>query len=94
MRIISAIAPWRHENSYTEIFIRVWFTEYSEPFDNYLASCFDCEAHGRELWFRAMKGEYGEIEVRSDPPSPMSAQILPELPFRLLPYYPAGSSSP
>ena len=44
----------------------VWFEELSEPIQ-FCASPFDCEGHGRELWFRAMKGEYGEIEVINGP---------------------------
>lgn len=40
----------------------VWFEELSEPVQ-FCATPFDGEEYGRELWFRAMKGEYGEIEI-------------------------------
>jgi hypothetical protein len=60
--IVGAMCPHRYEDSFTEIWLKVWFEEldFAVPF---LATVFDCEGHGRELWFRAMKGEYGEIEV-------------------------------
>lgn len=61
--IISAMSPKRLEDSYTEIFMKVWFAEFDGPLDGFVATPFDCEPHGRELWFRAMKGEYGPIEV-------------------------------
>lgn len=60
--IISAMNPRRFEDDYTHIFLEVWFEEFEGPlvFD---ANFYDCEPHGRELWFRAMKGEYGPIKI-------------------------------
>jgi hypothetical protein len=60
--ILAACNPWRLADSYTEIMMKVWFEELPHPVP-FCATPFDCEGHGRELWFRAMKGEYGEIEV-------------------------------
>ena len=59
--IVSAMYPRRYSESYTEITLTVWFDE-GGGFD-FTASPFDCERHGRELWIRAMAGEYGPIEV-------------------------------
>jgi hypothetical protein len=72
MRIISAINPRREADDFTMIWMEVWFEEFNGPL-LFGATLFDCEGHGRELWFRAMKGEYGEIEILSpivvaDPP--------------------------
>lgn len=61
--IIAATEPRRRADSYTEILLKVWFEELDEAVDNFIASPFDCEPHGRVLWFRAMRGEYGPIEV-------------------------------
>jgi len=66
--IISAMNPWRFEDDYTIIFMAVWFEEKDFSFfENYPSSLLDCEPHGRELWFRAMKGEYGPIEIITRP---------------------------
>lgn len=67
MNIIAATSPWRFEDDYTIVYLKVWFTEFEHPFESYGATMFDCEPHGRELWFRAMKGEYGPIEVHERP---------------------------
>lgn len=66
--IVSALGPKIVRGDYTDIHLTVWFEELpaSVPF---IASIFDCEPHGRELWFRAMKGEYGEIEIVDVMPS-------------------------
>lgn len=40
----------------------VWFEELKEPVE-FWATPFDCERHGKELWIRAMAGEYGPIEI-------------------------------
>jgi len=66
MRIISALNLRRNVDDFTMIMMDVWFEEYDGPLP-FVASLFDCEPHGRELWFRAMKGEYGEIEIMSSP---------------------------
>lgn len=60
--IISAMQPRRLADSYTEIWMLVWFEELPEPVE-FLASPFDPERHGKELWIKAMAGEYGQIEV-------------------------------
>ncbi|MGY3278113.1 hypothetical protein [Bradyrhizobium sp. S3.7.6] len=79
--IIAAMYPRRYEDSYTEIFLKVWFEELSEPVE-FLATLFDGEGHGRELWFRAMKGEYGPIEIIGTTlplpplPSPKSMKLI------------------
>lgn len=63
--IISALHPWRYSDSYTEIFMTVWFEEFGDYSVPFCASPFDCECHGKELWIRAMAGEFGPIEVVS-----------------------------
>jgi hypothetical protein len=61
--IVSALNPFRYEDDFTEIFFeKVWFEELPFPIE-FCATPFDCERHGVELWFRAMKGEYGGIAV-------------------------------
>jgi len=60
--IVSAMNPRRYEGDYTTIFLMAWFKEIDGPLE-FAASLFDCERHGKELWFRAMAGEYGPIEV-------------------------------
>lgn len=60
--IVAALNPRRYQDSFTEIYLKVWFEELSEPV-TFLATPFDCERHGKELWIRAMGGEYGPIEV-------------------------------
>jgi len=62
MRIISALNPRREVEDFTMIWMEVWFEEFVGPL-TFCATLFDCEPHGRELWFRAMKGEYGPIEI-------------------------------
>jgi len=60
--IVSAVSPCRFENSFTEIWLRVWFEELVEPVV-FCATPFDCERHGKVLWLSAMRGDYGPIEV-------------------------------
>jgi hypothetical protein len=62
MNVISAMNPCCYEGFYTEVFMRVWFEEY-EGWLPFTASMFDCERHGKELWIRAMAGEFGPIKV-------------------------------
>lgn len=72
--IVAAMNPRRFEDDYTNIMMEVWF----EEFDGSLlfnATLFDCEPHGRELWFRAMKGEYGPIEIISSPSEPIELEL-------------------
>jgi len=80
--IVAAMFPRRYEDSYTEIFLKVWFEELTAPVE-FLATLFDCEGHGRELWFRAMKGEYGPIEIVS---MPLSTPFVRIEPVRMLTY--------
>src|SRR5882724_4690976 len=82
--IISAMNPERYADSYTEIFLMVWFEELDVPID-FLASPFDCERHGKELWIRAMAGEYGPIEVLPAEQSPIRLLEQRMLEQRLLP---------
>ena len=73
--IISATEPRRFVDSYTEILLKVWFEELGEPV-GFLATPFDCERHGKELWIRAMAGEFGEIEVIDMDIEPMLGRMI------------------
>lgn len=68
--IISAMNPFRYEDNYTEIFMTVWFEEIDMALD-FVASPLDTERHGKELWIRAMAGEFGPIEVFPEEQSPI-----------------------
>jgi hypothetical protein len=59
--IISAVEPVRIRGDYT-VRLKVWFEELDQPVI-FIANPFDCELHGRELWIRAMAGEYGPVEL-------------------------------
>jgi hypothetical protein len=59
--IVSALNPMRVEGDY-RVMLKVWFAELNVPVD-FIASPLDCETHGKELWIRAMAGEYGPVEV-------------------------------
>lgn len=59
--IISAIDPVRMAGEHT-VLLKVWFAELDEPV-LFNASPLDCEPHGRELWIRAMAGEYGPVLI-------------------------------
>ena len=61
LRIISAMYPAKFADD-CAIYMKVWFEGYNGPVD-YVADPFDVSPHGRELWFRAMMGEYGEVRV-------------------------------
>lgn len=63
--IISALYPHRCGDSFTEIWLKVWFEELADPVI-FLATPFDIERHGKELWIRAMSGEFGLIEILPD----------------------------
>lgn len=60
--VISAMHPRRYEDSFTEIYLEVWFEELNEPV-TFCATPFDCERHGVYLWITAMRGDYGPVEV-------------------------------
>lgn len=71
--IISALYPSRFTDD-CAVYLKVWFDELSGPV-YFMADPSDSEPHGRELWIRAMAGEYGPVEL-----------LDPELrPFRLAP---------
>jgi hypothetical protein len=61
LRIISAMYPAKYPDD-CAIYMKVWFDGLADAVD-YVADPFDPEPHGRELWFRAMMGEYGEIAI-------------------------------
>ena len=63
MQIISATDPKYLEDGLPwEISLRVWFWEFGDKHSClFVATPFDSEPHGKELWIRAMAGEYGEI---------------------------------
>jgi len=61
MTVISATNPYRYENSCL-VFLKVWFEELSGPV-NFVASPLDSERHGKELWIRALAGEFGPVTV-------------------------------
>jgi len=60
--IIAATEPMRFRDDYTMIFLKVWYEELELPILT-VATPFDSERHCKELWIRAMAGEYGPIEV-------------------------------
>ena len=67
--IVAALNPTRYHEMYTEIWLTVWFEELGdEPVHDFCATPFDCERHGKELWIRAMAGEYGPMTVVPIPP--------------------------
>lgn len=74
--VIAAVEPRRYQDSYTEICLKVWFEELSEPV-LFIASPFDHERHGKALWIRAMAGEFGSIEVIPKPsPQPLQKDAM------------------
>ena len=98
--IVSALNPRRYTDSFTEIYMTVWFEELNGPVE-FCATPFDCERHGVYLWLTAMRGDYGPIEVvpGRDPWMRLieeNKKILEsgvvELP-RLLEYHPGGEGA-
>lgn len=65
MIIVSAINPVRFSDD-CAVWLKVWFEELDEPV-LFVADPFDCERHGKELWIRAMAGEYGSVMVVERP---------------------------
>jgi hypothetical protein len=59
--IISAVDPVRVRGTCV-VRLKVWFEELNEPV-MFIALPYDCEIHGRELWVRAMGGEYGPVKL-------------------------------
>lgn len=72
--IVSAKSPRRLEGGGDSITLDVLFSHLSErvPFT---ARPDDTEIHGRELYVRAMRGEYGDIEVIAPPPPTEKEQL-------------------
>lgn len=60
--IIAATEPTRFRDTAIAIMLKVWFKELDEPV-TMIATPLDSERHGKELWIRAMAGEYGPITV-------------------------------
>jgi hypothetical protein len=86
--IVSALSPCRYEDSFTEIWLKVWFEELSEPVV-FCATPFDCERHGKVLWIMAMRGDFGPITVvpGSLPKSQQPALVELIDPPKLLEYH-------
>jgi hypothetical protein len=59
--IIAAVDPYMAEDDH-RVHLKVWFEELPEPV-HFTADPGDCEPHGRELWIRALAGEYGTVRV-------------------------------
>ena len=72
MNVISAMHPHRFSDNCT-VFLMVWFEELSDPV-LFAADPFDSERHGKELWIRAMAGEFGPVRVVE--PTPRDAAPL------------------
>jgi hypothetical protein len=75
MKIISATHPHRFPDGCT-VFLKVWFEELSEPV-LFAADPFDCERHGKELWIRAMAGEFGPVMTIEPPLIPLMKVVGP-----------------
>lgn len=72
IEIVNAKNPRRMEWDDTSITLDVLFSHVPERMP-FTAKADDLEEHGRELYARAMRGEYGDIEVVAAP-SPTGAQ--------------------
>lgn len=57
--IISACDPVRISDD-CAVYLKVWFEEIDGPVP-FKADPMDTERHGKELWIRAMAGEYGPV---------------------------------
>lgn len=69
--IISAVDPVRISDD-CRVYLKVWFEELDQPV-LFVADPFDCERHGKELWIRAMAGEYGPVTIIEPRPLRMIA---------------------
>lgn len=76
--IVSATGPVRYQDDFA-VWLKVWFEEFSGPV-LFCAVPFDVEPHGRELWIRAMAGEYGPVDVREKPDVPIGKAKIITLP--------------
>lgn len=70
--IVSAKKPRRPEGDDSSITLDVRFAHLSESIP-FTARADDSEVHGRELYVRAVRGEYGEIEIIA-PPKPTDGE--------------------
>lgn len=61
MNIITALYPVRISDD-CRVYMKVWFEELDGPVI-FVADPFDPERHGKELWIRAMAGEYGPVRL-------------------------------
>ncbi|MGY3944161.1 tail fiber assembly protein [Aeromonas tecta] len=67
IQIISALHPRHMSDDTTSITLDVLFSHLPAPVQ-FTARKDDPEAHGRELYSRAVFGEFGDIEVLTPPP--------------------------
>lgn len=76
--IVSAVDPFMAEGDF-RVNLKVWFEELDGPVD-FVAHPMDTEAHGRELWVRALAGEYGPVRVLrlEELPKDMALALLSE----------------
>lgn len=81
--IISATNPYRYEGG-CEVWLKVWFEEFDGPIEDFCATPFDIETHGKELWIRAMAGEYGPVEIRKQEVIEPWCRSLTSKPIRTL----------
>lgn len=70
--IVSAMSPRRRPND-CAVLLKVWFEELEYPVW-FVADPFDCERHGKELWIRAMAGEFGPVMIDETTSAP---ELLP-----------------
>lgn len=84
--IVAAVDPMRRADD-CAVLLKVWFEELAEPV-MFIADPFDCETHGKELWIRAMAGEYGPVRIvddlRPDLRAPVALLEPPRPPRRML----------
>ena len=71
--IVAAMSPRRYTDN-PNVWLTAWFEELDGPVE-FLASPYDCERHGKELWIRAMAGEYGPVTLID--PSPPLIDVTP-----------------
>lgn len=67
LHIVAATDPVRYKG-HCEVWLKVWFEEFDGPFEAYCASPLDVELHGKQLWIRAMAGEYGPVKLINEYP--------------------------
>lgn len=67
IEVITATNPRHLVGDQDSITLDVWFSHLEEPVE-FTARRDDAEQHGRELYSRAVFGEFGDIAVLSPPP--------------------------